>query len=191
MKKILVVLIGIVLSFSFATGLAFADGKFTYTCTDGPHKDEVKTSTQSQIDAAAQCNEGAYKEIYSEHDSKTNISTYGLKGTGNGNLVVNGSKKYCNVGKLIETNIFGDICDINGTAMFYFINVVLQVLTYGVGVGGVVGIVISGIQYLTARDNEAQAAKARRRILEVVIGLVVYAVMYVVLKFLLIPGGID
>ncbi len=90
----------------------------------------------------------------------------------------------------IETNIFGTVCDDgNGSAMRAIINLVLQVLTYGVGIGGVVGITIAGIQYLTARDNEAQAAKARRRILEVVIGLIVYAVMYVVLNFLLIPSG--
>ena len=92
----------------------------------------------------------------------------------------------------IETNIFGTVCDDgNGSAMKAILSLILQILTYGVGVGGVLGIVISGIQYLTARDNEAQAAKARRRILEVVIGLIVYAVMYVVLQFLLIPGGIN
>lgn len=90
----------------------------------------------------------------------------------------------------INTNIFGMVCDDgHGSAMKAVVNLVLQVLTYGVGIGGVLGIVISGIQYLTARDNEAQAAKARRRILEVVIGLIVYAVMYVVLNFLLIPSG--
>ncbi len=90
----------------------------------------------------------------------------------------------------IETNVFGFVCDDgNGSAMRATINLVLQILTYGVGIGGVLGIVISGIQYLTARDNEAQAAKARRRILEVVIGLIVYAVMYVVLNFILIPSG--
>lgn len=91
----------------------------------------------------------------------------------------------------IETNIFGCVEDNDkGGAMFKILEIVLTVLTYGVGIGGVLGIVISGIQYLTARDNEAQAAKARRRILEVVIGLIVYAVMYIVLNFLLIPGGI-
>lgn len=91
----------------------------------------------------------------------------------------------------IETNLFGCVDDDgSGSAIFQVLYTILQVLTYGVGIGGVVGIVVSGIQYLTARDNEAQAAKARRRILEVVIGLIVYAVMYVVLNFLLIPGGI-
>ncbi len=91
----------------------------------------------------------------------------------------------------IETNIFGCVDDDgNGSAMFTVLGIILTVLTYGVGIGGVIGIVISGIQYLTARDNEAQAAKARRRILEVVIGLIVYAVMYVVLNFLLMPSGV-
>ena len=91
----------------------------------------------------------------------------------------------------IKTNLFGCIeDDKDGKAMFTILGIVLNVLTVGVGVLGVLGIVISGVQYLTARDNEAQMAKARKRILEVVIGLVVYAVMYLVLSNLLIPGGI-
>ncbi len=50
-----------------------------------------------------------------------------------------------------------------------------------------IGVVIAGIQYLTARDNEAQVAAAKKRLVEVVIGLVAWAAMFVVLR-LLIPG---
>lgn len=100
-----------------------------------------------------------------------------------------GENDECGKGK-IKTNLFGCIEDKESSAMFTILGIVLNVLTVGVGVLGVLGIVISGVQYLTARDNEAQMAKARKRILEVIIGLIVYAVMYLVLNNLLIPGGI-
>ena len=61
-------------------------------------------------------------------------------------------------------------------------------MTYGVGVLGTLGIVISGIQYATAGDNEGQTIKAKGRILNVVIGLLLWAAMYAILQFL-IPGG--
>lgn len=79
--------------------------------------------------------------------------------------------------------------DGKGSGIFDILAVVLNVMTIGVGVLGVLGIVISGIQYLTARDNEAQMAKAKQRIFEVALGLLVYAAMYALLQWLL-PGGI-
>ncbi len=67
------------------------------------------------------------------------------------------------------------------------LNLVVNVLTYGIGVLGVVGIVLSGIQYITSQGDPAKMAKAKNRIIQVVIGLVIYAVMYTALVFL-VPG---
>ena len=39
---------------------------------------------------------------------------------------------------------------------------------------GIVGIVICGVMYLTARDNEAQVAKAKKRLIDVIIGVVIW-----------------
>ena len=77
----------------------------------------------------------------------------------------------------------------NGGGIFVIINIVLNVLTFGVGIAGTLGIVISGIMYLTARDNEAQMTKAKSRLINIVIGLAAYAVMWAFLQWLL-PGGI-
>lgn len=77
----------------------------------------------------------------------------------------------------------------DGDGIYAILNLVLDIFTYGVGTLGVIGIVISGIQYLTAADNEQKMAKAKKRIIEVVIGLAIYAVLYLALKWLL-PGGI-
>ncbi|MBR1795938.1 hypothetical protein IJ765_01590 [Candidatus Saccharibacteria bacterium] len=95
-------------------------------------------------------------------------------------------------GDCVETSIIGSggqYCDDNGSGVFRILNIVVNVLTMGVGVLGTLGIIIAGIQYLTASGNEAQMAKAKQRIIEVVIGLVVFGVMWAVLQFV-IPGGV-
>ena len=77
----------------------------------------------------------------------------------------------------------------DGEGIFCILNLVLQIFTYGVGIVGTLGIIISGIQYLTARDNESQLVKAKTRLFNIAIGLIAYAVMYAFLQWL-IPGGV-
>ena len=67
------------------------------------------------------------------------------------------------------------------------LSLVLTILTYGVGILGVLGIVISGIQYITSEGDPAKMTKAKNRIVQVVIVLVIYAVMWAALRFL-VPG---
>ena len=87
----------------------------------------------------------------------------------------------------VDTTFFGRTCGTDG--IFVVLNVALTVLTYGVGILATLGIVISGITYLTVRDNEAQVAKAKARIFHIVIGLALYAVLWTFLQWV-IPGGI-
>ena len=93
----------------------------------------------------------------------------------------------------VETSVLGENGCVEGTddgsAIFGVLNVVLQVLTYGVGIAGTIGIVVVGLQLLMAKDNAAQYAAAKARFIAIVIGLVVYAVMWGFLQWLL-PGGI-
>lgn len=67
------------------------------------------------------------------------------------------------------------------------LKLVLNIMTYGIGVLAVVGIVLSGIQYITSQGDSGKMAKAKNRIIQVVIGLVIYAVLYAALYFL-VPG---
>lgn len=69
------------------------------------------------------------------------------------------------------------------------LNLVLNIIVYGLGVAAVLGVIIAGVMYMTARDNEAQVARAKTRLYEVVIGLIAWALMYAVLRWL-IPGGL-
>ena len=76
-----------------------------------------------------------------------------------------------------------------GGGMAYLLGLVLNILTFGVGAAGVIGIVISGVQYMTSAGNEAQMIKAKHRIIEVLIGLVAYGVAYTAINWLN-PGDI-
>lgn len=66
---------------------------------------------------------------------------------------------------------------------------ILNVMTAGVGILAVGGIVYGSVLYTTAADKAEQTKKAIGIITNVVIGIVAYALMYLVLNFL-IPGGI-
>jgi hypothetical protein len=91
----------------------------------------------------------------------------------------------------VETSFIScdDVAE-DGSALFRLLAIVLNVVTYGVGAAAVLGVVITGYQYITARDNNvAQVAKAKNRMLQIVIGLAIWIVFWGVLQFLL-PGGL-
>ena len=84
----------------------------------------------------------------------------------------------------VDTNILPEDLNIEG-----ILKIILNVLVYGLGAAAVFGVVIAGIQYMTARDDPGQVAKAKKKLIEIVIGLLAWALMYTVLNWL-IPGGI-
>lgn len=86
---------------------------------------------------------------------------------------------------VIDCNDSGE----DGGGIFAILLIVLNVLTFGVGIAGTLGIVIAGIMHLTARDDQGQLVKAKNMLINIVIGLVAYAVMWAFLQWLL-PGGI-
>ena len=90
---------------------------------------------------------------------------------------------------ITETTFFGNVEDDgNGCGVWLVINIGLTILTYGVGIAATVGLVITAIIYITARDNASQLAKAKTRFFEIVVGLAIYAVMWGLVSWL-IPGG--
>ncbi len=78
--------------------------------------------------------------------------------------------------------------DKNGCGVFMILNLVLDFLSFGVAILGAIGIAIAGVQYLTASGNQAQAKKSRTRLFQIIIGLALYATLYVGINWLL-PGG--
>ena len=87
-----------------------------------------------------------------------------------------------------ETTILSEAtaCDCGGgESIIGLLKLVVDIMTIGVGILGVVGITIVGIQYLTAGGNEERVRKAKRRMLEIIIGLAAYVVIYAALRFLI------
>lgn len=95
---------------------------------------------------------------------------------------------YAEDGAVILTDCWKKASGSDGEGIKCVLGYSLDILTVGVGIVGVLGIVIVGIQYLTAGGNEEQTRKAKRRMLEIVIGLVAYVLLYALLNWLL-PGG--
>ena len=67
--------------------------------------------------------------------------------------------------------------------------IVINILTTGIGIAAVAGIVYGSILYSAAGDSADKVTKARAVIRNVVIGIVAYALMYAALNFI-IPGGL-
>lgn len=63
-------------------------------------------------------------------------------------------------------------------SIFNLLQLVIEIMSGAVGILGVVGILFFGIQYLTAGGNEQKTTKAKRRLFEVIIGLIVYAILF-------------
>jgi hypothetical protein len=94
------------------------------------------------------------------------------------------------VEQCMDTILFGEVCDdCHGGAIFKLLAIAIQVFTAGIMVLATISIIWAGVLYLSARDDEAQVAKAKKRILDTVIGIATYGLMFVILN-LIIPGGV-
>lgn len=90
----------------------------------------------------------------------------------------------------IDTALLGEICDdCHGSAIMKLLVLAIQILSGLVVVLAVVGVIICGYQVLTSSGDVNKLSKAKKRLSNIVIGLVAYAVMFIALDFL-IPGGI-
>ena len=89
----------------------------------------------------------------------------------------------------VDTSILSS-CDCDGGnkggAITNTLKLVIDIMSIGIGILGVVGISVVGIQYLTAGGNEEKTKKAKRRLFEIVLGLVVYVAFAVLMNWLLI-----
>lgn len=65
----------------------------------------------------------------------------------------------------------------NENSITNIIKAVIAILSGGVGVLAVLGLVICGFIWMTARDNEAQVTMAKKRMLDIVIGLGIWALV--------------
>lgn len=88
----------------------------------------------------------------------------------------------------VETSIIE--CNEGGSGtIFHLLSLALNIMAIGIGILGVIGISVAGVQYLTAGDNTEKVTKAKSRLYEIVIGLACFTVLWSAAEWLL-PGGI-
>ena len=100
-------------------------------------------------------------------------------------MATTGPETFGDVKAVILTKCAEKSEDRKGGGIICVLELVVDILTMGVGILGVIGITVVGLQYLTAGGNEEKTRKAKRRLYEIVIGLAFYVVAYALLKFLL------
>lgn len=160
----------------------------TIVCKDDKMHNVYKTAadpkdklTQADREAACKSFGGIKKDVNSEPEpSGSTGSSISNPIEGNGCAGVKTAFIKCN-----EKNS-GAVED-NG--IWALLIMVLNILTAGVGIVAVAGIVYGSILYTTAEDKADQVQKAISIIRNVVIGLVLFALMWAGLNFI-VPGGV-
>ncbi len=87
----------------------------------------------------------------------------------------------------VKTAILGGADGCYSGGIWGILGIVIDILTLGIGAAAVAGIVYSGIQYMTASGDPAKITKAKRRLYEILIGILVHGVFYGLMRWL-IPG---
>ncbi len=90
---------------------------------------------------------------------------------------------------LIKCDETGEGDDITNTGIWGLLNMAIGILTAGVGVVALGGIVYGAILYTSAGGNPEQVKKARTIFMNVAIGVIAFAGMFALLEFL-IPGQV-
>jgi len=86
-------------------------------------------------------------------------------------------------------NVNTDGKGIQNTGLWSLLLTAINILTAGVGIAAIGGIVYGSVLYTSAGGSQEQVKKAVGIITNVVIGVIAYALMYAGLNFL-IPGGL-
>ncbi len=95
----------------------------------------------------------------------------------------------------VDTSIIKVECDpakadtVEGSAIWALLLMAITILTAGVGLVAVAGVVYGAILYTTASGDPAKVKKALSTFTNVAIGVVAYAAMFMVLNFIT-PGGL-
>ena len=75
------------------------------------------------------------------------------------------------------------------TGIFKLLVWVLRILTAGVGIAAVGAVIYAGILYASAGSGPEQVKQSKKIITDVAIGIIVYALMFLVINWL-VPGGV-
>lgn len=144
-------------------------------CADGS-KPDIKLG---------KCADGTTPKMPTTQTSPNTPGNNGGTPTPNPGANVSGSDGKC---AGVDTSLI--TCDGTGEgAIIGVLSLVIQILSAGVGILAVAGIVYGAILYASAQDNSGQTQKAITVITNTVIGLLLYVFMVVIINWL-VPGGV-
>ncbi len=94
----------------------------------------------------------------------------------------------------VDTSIIKIQCDpsktgIEGSGVWALLLLAINILTAGVGLAAVAGVVYGAILYTTSNGDPAKVKQALSTFTNIAIGVIAYAAMYMVLNFIT-PGGL-
>jgi hypothetical protein len=89
----------------------------------------------------------------------------------------------------VDTAIINVECDDEGSGIGNLLQIAITIMTAGVAIAALLGISIASFQYATAGGNEERVKKSKDRILQIVIGILVYGMLWAALQWLM-PGGV-
>lgn len=73
----------------------------------------------------------------------------------------------------------------SATAVYELLNLFIYVITAGVGVLGMAGIIWMGVVYMTAQDNAERTRMAKKRILEIAVAMLLWSTFYALTRWFL------
>lgn len=150
------------------------------TCVDG----ETVTARKGMKPDEDKLDRKDYNHACRNNDGYEPASTGGGTGTGTGSGSTCGG---------VETSIIKCDADNSGgtrnNGLWQLLLIVVNILTAGIGIVAVGGIVYGAVLYTTAGDKADQVKQAVDIIVNVVIGLILFALMWSLLNFI-VPGGV-
>lgn len=93
----------------------------------------------------------------------------------------------------IKTSIIPVDCDedqdgLEGTALWGLLILIINILTAGVGIAAVGGVAYAAILYASSGGDIEKTKKSKTMLVDIAIGIAMYALMFSLLNYL-IPGG--
>lgn len=89
----------------------------------------------------------------------------------------------------INTIFFGQVCDdCHGSSIFKILSFVISTFTIGIGLLATIGLIHGAILIMTSRDQSDRKSKGIKRIIETIIGMLLYATLAISIS-MFIPGG--
>ena len=145
-------------------------------------KDSSSSSSGSSSSSSSSGSSGSSSSGSSSSGSSSSGSSSGASGSSSS------SDEKCI--KLAIIKIKGKDCIENSKeAIFEILGMILNIFTFGVGIAATGGFIFCGYQYITSKNEPAVIVKIKTRMLNIVIGLIIYFMFWGLIG-LLLPGGL-